>query len=85
MIDKSKFLECYEFFENHIKIGLGLVVKSCYGNYWNLGGQQVLDVKYAYWNGVQDVDMFSIGDGCLDARFKAWCENQYPIKSIWEK
>lgn len=84
-IEKAKFLGCYEFFEDHMKLGLGLIVKSCYGNYIGMTGVQVPDIKLAYWNGVPDCDLFSIGDGCLDARFKAWCEEMWPEKSIYEK
>jgi hypothetical protein len=75
MIDKAKFLECFAFFEQHCKVGLGLIVKSCYGNYWQIPGEEVPDVKLAYWNGCPDVDMFSIGDGCIDVHFKAWCDS----------
>ena len=85
LIDKAKFLECYEFFENHTCIGLGLIVKSCYGNYAGMTGIHMPDIKLAYWNGVPDCDMFSIGDGCLDVRFKAFCEERWPDKSIYEK
>lgn len=85
MINKNKFLECYDFFSNHTCIGLGLIVKSCYGNYLNIGGEQVPDLKLSVWNGCPDVDMFSIGDGCLDARFMAWCESMWTEKSLFEK
>lgn len=85
MINKAKFLECFSFFEQHCKVGLGLIVKSCYGNYWKLPGIEVPDMKLSYWNGCPDVDMFSIGDGCIDARFKAWCESRWPDKSRFEK
>lgn len=85
MIDKAKFLECFEFFELHCKVGLGLIVKSCYGNYCNIGGEYRKDIKLAYWNDEPNTDMFSIGDGCLSVPFRAWCEQKFPNKSKWEK
>jgi len=85
IIHKDMFLRAYEFFSFHIRIGLGLVMKSCYGNYAELEGIEVQDMKLTYWNGEPDTDMFSIGDGCINVPFKAWCEDKYPVKSKWER
>lgn len=84
LIHKEPFKESYEFFGNHLKVNLGLVVKSCYGNYAGLSGTLIEDCKLAYWNGEPDKDMFSIGDGCIDVRFRAWCESKWPDKSKYE-
>lgn len=85
LIYKAQFLEAYDFFRAHLSINQGLLVKSCYGNYAELSGTLVTDCKLAYWNGEPDVDMFSIGDGCIDVRFKAWCESKWTEKSKFEK
>lgn len=84
-INKARFLECFDFFEEHIRIGLGLIVKSCYGNFIGMEGEHIPDLKLSVWNGVPDADIFSIGDGCLDVIFKAFCEQRWPYKSIYEK
>lgn len=84
LIYKDKFVAAYNFFEAHLKINQSMLVKSCYGNYAGLSGVEVVDCKLAYWNGEPNIDMFSIGDGCIDVMFKAWCESKWPYKSIYE-
>jgi hypothetical protein len=84
IIHKELFMAAYSFFEWHLKIGLGLVMKSCYGNLHALTATEITDIKFKYWGGEYDTDMFSIDDGCIDVRFKAWCEKKYPEKSKWE-
>lgn len=84
LIYKEQFIAAYNFFEAHLKINQGLLVKSCYGNYAGLSGVEVVDCKLAYWNGEPDIDMFSIGDGCIDVMFRAWCESKWPDKSKYE-
>lgn len=84
LIYKQLFIEAYNFFEAHLKINQSLLVKSCYGNYAGLFGVEITDCKLAYWNGEPDIDMFSIGDGCIDVMFKAWCEGKWSDKSVYE-
>ncbi|HCN84023.1 MAG TPA: hypothetical protein DIT07_10455 [Sphingobacteriaceae bacterium] len=84
LIYKQLFIDAYNFFGNHLKINSSLLVKSCYGNYAGLDGTLVTDCKLAYWNGEPDIDMFSIGDDCIDVMFKAYCESKWPDKSIYE-
>jgi hypothetical protein len=85
MIHKQAFIDAYTFFEPHLCRELGLLVKSCYGNYNRLEGTLITDMKFAYWAGEPDEDIFSIGDGCLNVPFRAWCESKWPEKSEWEK
>jgi len=85
IIHKELFLAAYSYFEFHLKIGHGLVMKSCYGNFAEVNPVHCVDIKYAYWGGAPDVDMFSIGDGCIDLRFKAYCNQMWPDKSKFEK
>lgn len=84
LIYKEQFIAAYNFFEAHLKINHGLLVKSCYGNYAGLSGELITDCKLAYWNGEPDIDMFSIGDGCIDVMFRAWCESKWPTPSRYE-
>jgi len=84
LIYKEQFIAAYSFFEAHLKINQGLLVKSCYGNYAGLSGELITDCKLAYWNGEPNIDMFSIGDGCIDVMFRAWCEDKWPNKSKYE-
>lgn len=84
LIYKQTFIDAYNFFGTHLKINQGLIVKSCYGNYVGLDGVEVTDCKLAYWNGEPNIDMFSIGDGCIDVMFKAYCESKWPNKSKYE-
>ena len=84
LIYKQLFIDAYNFFGNHLKINQSLLVKSCYGNYAGLDGTLVTDCKLTYWNGDPNIDMFSIGDDCIDVMFKAYCENKWVDKSIYE-
>lgn len=86
IIHKQKFIEAYNFFEFWIKINSGVVVKSCYGNLHQIPAIHCEDIKYAYWNGPQDVEIFSIGDDVTyDTKFRWWCMERWPEKSKWEK
>jgi hypothetical protein len=85
IVHKGLFLDAYDYFQFYTKLGQGLVMKSCYCNYAEVTGEQITDMKLAYWNGEPSLSMFSIGDGCIDNRFKAWCESRWPEKSLFEK
>lgn len=84
LVYKQQLIDTYNFFEAHLKINQSLLVKSCYGNYAGLSGTLVTDCKLAYWNGEPNIDMFSIGDDCINVMFKAYCESKWPNKSIYE-
>lgn len=85
IFNKAKFIEAYQFFEWHLPIDQGLVMKSCYANLAGVTGTKCNDLKLTQGCDVPDVDMFSISDDIIDPTFKYWCSQRWPEKSRWEK
>jgi hypothetical protein len=83
--NSAKFQETYKYFSWHLPIDQGLLMKSCYGNLHNIGGEYCNDLKPFHGCEIKDVDMFSISDEFLDRSFKNLCEVRWPLKSKYEK
>lgn len=84
IVNKAKFIEAYDYFEWHLAIHEGLVMKSCYANLAGVTGTWCSDIKLTHGCDIPDCDMFSISDDFIDGRFKQFCKERWPEKSKYE-
>lgn len=84
IINKAKFIETYNFFEWHLAIHEGLVMKSCYANFAEVEGVFCTDIKLTHGCDIPNMDMFSISDEYITPAFKQYCSERWPEKSKWE-
>lgn len=84
IINKEQFIKAFEFFEWHLTIDQGLVIKSCYANLTGVDGEWCQDVKLYQGNVIPTEGMFSISDCIIDQSFKYFCSQRWPNPSKYE-
>lgn len=87
----KKFLELEPHFNESKKLSCGFVVKSIYGNWYDLTPTIIKDIKINRFNNekyheqIKDAHVFSCSDSGWRLGVKEWLNKNYPNKSKYEK
>lgn len=87
MINKQKFITCYNYFKNYLESFPGLVMKSTYCNFHNVEGVPLNDLKIksrldykSLKKEIQNRIAFSISDRCCSQALLNLLNELYPEK-----
>lgn len=87
MINKYKFIACYNYFKNYLESFPGLVMKSVYCNFNNIKGVSLDDLKIksrldygSLKKAINNRVVFSISDRCCSAALLKLLNELYPQK-----
>ena len=86
-LNRGKFRGLYDKFKDKIENKTTILIRSLYGNYYNIEAEILDDLKITsnYNLPVKNRFCFSIGDNGLTDKMKAYLQELYPNQSKYER